>query len=301
MGVVDRGVEDAFEGTLVKKLAPMSFRLRLRSVAVGGHGVDRAEGAFGDEATEGAMDGALADGAQLAQENVAGAAFDQDEEPAAAGTPGDDAIHLPIAKALTGEDFRRAFLDAPALWEDLAATGVAPTAHLAGTITQMAFGQDDDAVFEMVVDGPLRGKVRPTLASERVQAGGDGVAFLEEVLNEAVGESGGHHRPSSLVGVGLLGALLGFEGGILRLNPAAMDFVAQQDAGEPGLQFALYPTVRKTVSLRESAHGQRPAPAVYILIPEFLQGHPSFPSGCRTFFCPIESDTFYKALTLYRL
>lgn len=123
VGVVDRGVEDAFEGTLVKKLAPMSFRLRLRSVAVGGHGVDRAEGAFGDEATEGAMDGALADGAQLAQENVAGAAFDQDEEPAVAGTPGDDAIYFPIAKALTGEDFRRAFLDAPALWEDLTATG----------------------------------------------------------------------------------------------------------------------------------------------------------------------------------
>lgn len=90
--------------------------------------MDRAEGTFGDEAAEGAMDGALADGAKLAQENVAGAAFDQDEEPAAAGTPGDDAIHFPIAKALTGEDFRRAFLDAPALWEDLAATKNKPRA-----------------------------------------------------------------------------------------------------------------------------------------------------------------------------
>ena len=84
MGVVDGGANDAFEGGLVEELAVVAFRLRLRSVAIGSHGADRAEGAFGDEATEGAMDGALADGAKLAQENVAGAAFDQDEEPAAA-------------------------------------------------------------------------------------------------------------------------------------------------------------------------------------------------------------------------
>ena len=31
VGVVDRGVEDAFEGTLVKKLAPMSFRFLLEN------------------------------------------------------------------------------------------------------------------------------------------------------------------------------------------------------------------------------------------------------------------------------
>ena len=153
VGVVDGGAEDALEGGLVEELAPI----------VGGHGAARTEGAFGDEAAEGAVDGLLADGAQGAQEDVAGAAFEQDEESAAAATPGDDAVHLPIAKALAGED------------------------------------------------------------------------FLEKVLNEAVGEMDAHHRPSSLGGVDLLGASLGQEGGILGADPAAMDFVAQQDAGEPGL------------------------------------------------------------------
>ena len=101
VGVVDGGADDAFEGGLVEELAVVAFRLRIRSVAIGGHGADRAEGAFGDEATE----GALADGAKLAQENVAGAAFDQDEEPAAAG--------VKMKTILTDNDI--VFIDAPKL------------------------------------------------------------------------------------------------------------------------------------------------------------------------------------------
>ena len=93
----------------------------------------------------------------------------------------------------------------------------------------------------MAVDGSLRGKARPALVPERVQAGGDGEALLEEVPNEAVGERGGGHRPSSLVGVGPLGA--------------SVDFAAQQDTGEPGLQFTLHPAVRKAASLRGGADG----------------------------------------------
>ena len=53
VGVVEGGVEDAFEGGLVEELASI----------IGGHGVDCAQGAFGGEAAEGAVDGALADGA----------------------------------------------------------------------------------------------------------------------------------------------------------------------------------------------------------------------------------------------
>ena len=106
VGVINGGAEDAFEGGLVEELAAVAFRLRLRSVAIGGHGADRAEGAFGDEAAEGAVDGLLADGAQRAQEDVAGAVLEQDEESAATGASGDDAGHLPIAKALPGKDFR---------------------------------------------------------------------------------------------------------------------------------------------------------------------------------------------------
>ena len=97
VGVVDGGAEDTFEGGLVEELAAVAFRLRLRSVAIGGHDADRAEGAFGDETAEGAVDGLLADGAQGAQEDVAGAALEQDEGAAAAGALGDDAVHLPIA------------------------------------------------------------------------------------------------------------------------------------------------------------------------------------------------------------
>ena len=124
--------------------------------------------------------------------------------PPLAGAPGDDAIHLPVAKALTGEDFRGALLDAPAGWEDFAAPG-------------------------------------------------------------------------------------GFEGGILGVDSAAMDFVAQQEAGEPGLQFALQPTVRKTVKPREGTHAQRLASTPHVLAPMFLQGdapliHPMFPNArkCAT-------------------
>ena len=129
----------------------------------------------------------------------------------------------------------------------------------------------------------------PALEAERAQAGGDGEAFLEKVLNEAVGEMDGHHRPSSLGGVGLLGVLLGQEGGILGADPAAMDFVAQQDAGEPGLQLALQPTVRKTVKPREGTYAQCLAPTPHVLAPKFLQGdapliHPMFPNArkCAT-------------------
>ena len=179
VGVVDGGAVDAFEGGWGEELASMAFRLRLRSVAVGGHGSDRAEGAFGDEAAEG---------------------------------------------------------------------------------TQVALGQDDDAVFEVVVDGALRGKARPTLEAERAQAGGDGEALSEEV-DETLGEAVGHHGAAALGGVGLLGALLGQSGGILGINPAAMDFVTQQDAGEPSLRLTLQPTVRETVKPREGTHAQCLAPA----------------------------------------
>lgn len=95
---------------------------------------------------------------------------------------------------------------------------------------------------------------------------GGGEVFLEEVLNEAVGEMGGHHGAAAFVGVGLLGAPLGFEGGILGVNPAAMDFVAQQDAGEPSIQLALQPTVRKTARLvcsKPCAHASRSRPNVF--------------------------------------
>ena len=222
VGVVDGSAEDAFEGGLVEELAAV----------IGGHGADRAEGAFGDEAAEGAVDGLLADGAQRAQEDVAGAALEQDEESAAAGAPGDDAVHLPIAKALPEKDFRGALLDGPAAGEDFAAPGVAPTARLARTIAQTALGQDDDAVFEVIVDGALRGEALPTLEAERVQAGGDGEASRKEG-DETHGEEIGHHGAAAFGGVGLLGALLGQDGGILGADPAAMDFVAQQDAGDP--------------------------------------------------------------------
>ena len=106
--------------------------------------------------------------------------------PPPTGAPGDDAIHFQVAKALTGEDFRGALLDAPAGWEDFAAPG-------------------------------------------------------------------------------------GFEGGILGVDSAAMDFVAQQDAGEPGLQLALQPTVRKTVKPREGTHAQRLAPTPHVLAPMFFK------------------------------
>ena len=98
----------------------------------------------------------------------------------------------------------------------------------------------------MAVDGTLRGEARPVLEAERAQADGDGEASREEG-DETYGEEIGHHGAAALGGVGLLGALLGQDGGILGADPAAMDFVAQQDAGEPGLQLALQPTVRKTV------------------------------------------------------
>ena len=107
-------------------------------------------------------------------------------------------------------------------------------------------GQDDDAVFEVAVDGALRGEARPAFEAERVQAGGDGESSREEG-DETHGEEVGHHGTTALGGVGLFGALLGQDGGILGADPAAMDFVAQQDAGEPGLQLALQPTLRKTV------------------------------------------------------
>ena len=258
------------------------------AAVIGGHGADRAEGAFGDEAAEGAVDGLLADGAQRAQEDVAGAALEQDEESAAAGAPGDDAVHLPIAKALPGKDFRGALLDGPAAGEDFAAPGVAPTARLARTVAQTALGQDDDAVFEVVVDGTLRGEALPTLEAERVQAGGDGEASRKEG-DETHGEEIGHHGAAAFGGVGLFGALLGQDGGILGVNPAAMDFVAQQDAGEPGLQLALQPTVRKTVKPREGTYAQCLAPTPHVLAPKFLQGdapliHPMFPNArkCAT-------------------
>ena len=204
VGVVDGGAEDAFEGGLVEEPAAVAFRLRLRSVAIGGHGADRA------------------------------------------------------------------------------------TARLARPVAQTAFGRDDDAVFEVVVDGVLRGVVFPTLEAERVQAGGDGEASRKEG-DETRGEEIGHHGAAAFGGVGLFGALLGQDGGILGADPAAMDFVAQQDAGEPGLQLALQPTVRKTVKPREGTYAQCLAPTPHVLAPKFLQGdapliHPMFPNArkCAT-------------------
>ena len=90
--------------------------------------------------------------------------------------------------------------------------------------------------------------------------------------DETHGEEIGHHRAAALGGVGLLGALLGQEGGILGSDPAAMDFVAQQDAGEPGLQLALQPTVRKTVKPREGTYAQCIAPTPHVLAQMFFQG-----------------------------
>ena len=158
-------------------------------------------------------------------------------------------------------------------------------------------GQDDDAVFEVAVDGALRGEARPAFEAERVQAGGDGKAFLEKVLNEAVGEMDGHHRPSSLGGVGLLGALLGQEGGILGVNPAAMDFVAQQDAGEPGLQLALQPTVRKTAEPRVNALRPRltfsPQRFCRATRPSFIQCSPTRGNALHAFMSAFLSDCLF--------
>ena len=72
--------------------------------------------------------------------------------------------------------------------------------------------------------------------------------------DEAHGEEVGHHGTTALDGVGLLGTLLGQDGGILGVDSAAMDFVAQQDAGEPSLLLALRPTVRKTAEPREGTY-----------------------------------------------
>ena len=109
--------------------------------------------------------------------------------------------------------------------------------------------------------------------------------------DEAHGEEVGHHGTTALDGVGLLGALLGQDGGILGVDSAAMDFVAQQDAGEPGLQLALQPTVRKTADPREGTYAQCLAPTPHVLAPMFLQGdapliHPLFPNArkCATRF-----------------
>lgn len=86
--------------------------------------------------------------------------------------------------------------------------------------------------------------------------------------------------------VGLLGALLGQDGGILGVDSAAMDFVVQQDAGELGLQLALQPTVRKTAEPREGMYAQRLAPTPHVLAPMLLQGdalllHPMFPNAWK--------------------
>ena len=66
------------------------------------------------------------------------------------------------------------------------------TARLARTVAQTVLGQDDDAVFEVVVDGALRGETFPALEAERAQAGGDGEALREEG-DETHGEEIGHH------------------------------------------------------------------------------------------------------------
>ena len=234
------------------------------------------------------MDGLSADGVQGAQEDVVGAALEQDEGAATAGEPGDDAVHLPIAKALAGEDFRGRSSMVRRPGRTLPRRGVAPTARLARTVAQTALGQDDDAVFEVVVDGALRGEARPAFEAERAQAGGDGEASRKEG-DETHGEEIGHHGAAALGGVGLLGASLGQEGGIFGVNPAAMNLVAQQDTGEPGIQLALQPTVRKAVKPREGAYAQCLAPTPHVLAPKFLQGdapliHPMFPNArkCAT-------------------
>ena len=113
-----------------------------------------------------------------------------------ASTARDDAVHLPVTKALSGEEFRRALFDAAAIGANLPASGDAPGARLAGAVAQ-AFGQHDAAVFEMAVNGALRGKARTAFTSKRVQAGGDGEALREEV-NKALGKTDWSSRNGAL-------------------------------------------------------------------------------------------------------
>ena len=61
-------------------------------------------------------------------------------------------------------------------------------ARLAGAVTLAVFEQNDDTVFEVVVDGASRGKARPAFASKRVQTGGDGEALREEAT-KVLGET----------------------------------------------------------------------------------------------------------------
>ena len=177
---------------------------------------------------------------------------------------------------MPGKNFRWAILDAPVAKAGFAAAGETSGARLARAVTQAAFGQHDDAVFEVLVDGALRGEADPTFASERVQAGGHGEALREEG-DEAFGETVRHHGAPALRGLGLLGAALGKEGGVFRIHPAATRSVAHEKTGVSGLQLALQAAVRKFAKFGEGAHGERLVPAFHIFIPKLLQGFASFP------------------------
>ena len=164
--------------------------------------MDCTQGAFGYEVTKGAVDGGLADGAEADEAREAGTAFEQDEEAAFAGASRDNAVHLSVAKALVGEAFRRAFLDAAAIGVNLPVSGDAPGVCLAGAVAGVAFGQHDDAVFKMAG----RCVARKGAASLRIEvrAGRWRRRGLARGSQQGLGETVGHQEGRPLAALAAL-------------------------------------------------------------------------------------------------
>ena len=138
-------------------------------------------------------DGGLADGAEA---HEAGVAFEQDEEGRLCQYGQRRRSPSPSHQSVIGRGVPSGALRRCGDWGKSSRVRGRTGARLAGAVAQ-AFGQHDAAVFEMAVNGALRGKARTAFTSKRVQAGGDGEALREEV-NKALGKTDWSSRNGAL-------------------------------------------------------------------------------------------------------
>ena len=146
---------------------------------------------------------------------------------------------------------------------------------LARTVAELPLRQDNHPLFEVVVDRALFGEVHPIFCFETMETGGNRKAFLE-IFDQFVRELVGHHAPSPLVGLQRAGHPLGQYGGILGIDPAAMDLVFEEYAREPTVQLTLDASLGEPIITGECVHGQG-VPAMFeIRIPQAFQSQASF-------------------------